>query len=268
MDTPSQKENGSKKATYNHTSQITLVQPKSSDGRHWSVFEKVLLALVLLFFVGFLIFVVLYATTEAATTTKEAKDKQADDDDRCYSADCVAVSAKIISSMNFSADPCDNFYNYACGGWERDNDIPDTESSWGQFDILNLANDNVLKKLVKDPKTKLIYKDNAAVQKAFKYYETCMNRSRINDQGAQPLIDLIADYHSWNVTGNGTWREESWNFTTAMIAIQRKWYANPFFAISTGADYYNSTVNVIELDQSGLGMTKDNYLNNGTDDEK
>ncbi|CAB3992487.1 endothelin-converting enzyme homolog isoform X1, partial [Paramuricea clavata] len=186
----------------------------------------------------------------------------------CNSLGCISNVAEIISSMNFSADPCDNFYNYACGGWERDNDIPDTESSWGQFDILNLANDNVLKKLVKDPKTKLIYKDNAAVQKAFKYYETCMNRSRINDQGAQPLIDLIADYHSWNVTGNGTWREESWNFTTAMIAIQRKWYANPFFAISTGADYYNSTVNVIELDQSGLGMTKDNYLNNGTDDEK
>ncbi|CAB3992485.1 endothelin-converting enzyme homolog isoform X1, partial [Paramuricea clavata] len=196
--------------------------------------------------------------------TKEAKVSVS----LCLTSKCITTSYEIISSMNFSADPCDNFYNYACGGWERDNDIPDTESSWGQFDILNLANDNVLKKLVKDPKTKLIYKDNAAVQKAFKYYETCMNRSRINDQGAQPLIDLIADYHSWNVTGNGTWREESWNFTTAMIAIQRKWYANPFFAISTGADYYNSTVNVIELDQSGLGMTKDNYLNNGTDDEK
>ena len=76
-----------------------------------------------------------------------------------------------------------------------------------------------------------------------------MNRSRINSQGAKPLIDLIADYHSWNVTGNGTWREESWNFTTAMIDMQRKWYASPFLFISTGADYYNSTVNVIEVSE-------------------
>lgn len=64
-----------------------------------------------------------------------------------------------MSAMNFSANPCDDFFNYACGGWERDNEIPDTESMWGQFDILNLANDNILKKLVNNPNTKQTYKN-------------------------------------------------------------------------------------------------------------
>ena len=61
--------------------------------------------------------------------------------------------------MNFTADPCDNFFDYACGGWEKKNDIPDTESDWGQFSILNLQNDNFLKKLINDPKTKKKYQD-------------------------------------------------------------------------------------------------------------
>ena len=63
MDYPSQRENGSElKVANNHVSQVTLVHTESGGkNRHWSVFEKVLLALVLIFFVGFIVFVALYA---------------------------------------------------------------------------------------------------------------------------------------------------------------------------------------------------------------
>ncbi len=60
MDASSQKENGSQKAINTNISQVNLVRPKSSGVRHWSVFEKVLVALALIFFVGFVVFVALY----------------------------------------------------------------------------------------------------------------------------------------------------------------------------------------------------------------
>jgi hypothetical protein len=72
-----------------------------------------------------------------------------------------------------------------------------------------------------------------------------MNRTRINSQGAQPLRDLIATYHSWNVTGDGTWNKTSWDFIATNVDMQRNLSVYPFFQVSTGADYLNSTTNVI-----------------------
>ena len=41
------------------------------------------------------------------------------------------------SYMDPSVSPCDNFYQYAIGGWRANNPIPETESRWMAFNILN-----------------------------------------------------------------------------------------------------------------------------------
>ena len=61
MNSPSQCENGSHKEMTSHPSQATLVHTKGNSSRPWSVLEKVLLALVLIFFLAFVVFVALYA---------------------------------------------------------------------------------------------------------------------------------------------------------------------------------------------------------------
>ena len=44
------------------------------------------------------------------------------------------------SYMDPSVSPCDNFYQYAIGGWRANNPIPETESRWMAFNILNEEN--------------------------------------------------------------------------------------------------------------------------------
>ncbi|VDK37792.1 unnamed protein product [Anisakis simplex] len=43
------------------------------------------------------------------------------------------AASTILSSINQSADPCDNFFEFACGRWVSENQIPEDQSSYGHF---------------------------------------------------------------------------------------------------------------------------------------
>ena len=67
----------------------------------------------------------------------------------CLSPECVRVSAEILNSADFSVDPCEDFYQFACGGWIKSNPIPDGKSSWNTFKKLWQNNQNTMRQVSK-----------------------------------------------------------------------------------------------------------------------
>lgn len=55
------------------------------------------------------------------------------------------TAARIIENMDMTAEPCNDFYQYACGGWLKKNVIPETSSRYSNFDILRDELEVVLK---------------------------------------------------------------------------------------------------------------------------
>lgn len=46
------------------------------------------------------------------------------------------IASELIQSLDLTADPCEDFFQYACGGWIDKHPIPASKSRWTQFDIL------------------------------------------------------------------------------------------------------------------------------------
>ena len=57
--------------------------------------------------------------------------------DSCNTPGCITAAHTLIQNMDPSADPCEDFYQYACGGFEERVRIPDDQSSRSQFAIID-----------------------------------------------------------------------------------------------------------------------------------
>ncbi|RWS23538.1 hypothetical protein B4U80_07494, partial [Leptotrombidium deliense] len=62
---------------------------------------------------------------------KEVKNKEKTDPDVCNSKECHKTAKYLFANMNLTVDPCEDFYNYSCGGWKHVHPRPKGVHFWG-----------------------------------------------------------------------------------------------------------------------------------------
>ncbi|RXM99755.1 Endothelin-converting enzyme 2 [Acipenser ruthenus] len=179
----------------------------------------------------------------------------------CLTEACITVSSKIIEALDRSVDPCEDFYQYACGGWMKKNPLPDGRSRWSTFNSIWDQNQAILKHLLENT---TFNSSSEAEKKTQHYYLSCLNEQSVEELGAQPLIDLINKIGGWNITG--PWDKD--NFMEVLKTVSGPYRAMPFFTIYVSVDPKNSNSNVIQVDQSGLFLPSRDYYLNKTANEK
>src|SRR6184192_3626954 len=162
-------------------------------------------------------------------------------------------------NIDTSVKPQDDFYLYANGGWLKRNPVPPEYSRWGSFSELEEKNNEALHKIAE--KTANAHVDaNAApeVQKVGDYYASGMDEKTIEAAQTKPLedelkrIDAIKD------------RADLLNAIARLHTIG----VDAFFEFGSGQDAKDSTRDIAQAHQGGLGLPDRDYYTKTDNDSK
>jgi putative endopeptidase len=153
-----------------------------------------------------------------------------------------------LETIDKTVDPCVDFYQYACGNWIKNTEIPADQPEWVSFIELDERNKVVEREILEKAAVESPSRD-AVDQKIGDFYASCMDESAVNAKGLDPvkpsleriaaakdkkdLIDMLAHVHA--AGGNALFR----------------FYSSP--------DLHNADQVIAYIDQGGLTLPDRDY---------
>jgi len=155
-----------------------------------------------------------------------------------------------VANIDRSANPCADFYQYACGSWNKSNPIPADQSRWGRFEALAERNRDILRQILEESAQPGLKRD-AVTQKIGDYYAACMDEKAIDAKGLAPLQPELDRIRAL---------KDKSGLAQEMARLHRNG-VDALFEFGSGQDSRDSSQVIAQLDQGGLSLPdRDYYL--------
>ena len=166
--------------------------------------------------------------------------------------DAQNKSGLVMSNLDKTVKPADDFYQFATGGWQKNNPLPAAYSRFGSFDLLAENNNKQINGILTELQKKK-YKTGTIEQKLSDFYKLALDVDARNKAGIAPVKPMLDEISAAQTKAD-------------LFKLQQK-YADQSLGVDfdtyIGADDKNVTMNILNLSQGGLTLgQKDYYMNN------
>ena len=155
------------------------------------------------------------------------------------------------ANMDTSIQPGDDFYSYANGAWLKANPIPPDQTEWGGFLQLFENNSEVLHGILEAAAKQTNAPKGSVTQLSGDFYAIAMDSARAETEGAKPIAEELGRLAA--IDSKDALVDEFARLQTIGVRVP--------FGLGVNQDAKQSTVMIVQLGQSGLGLPdRDYYL--------
>jgi putative endopeptidase len=176
---------------------------------------------------------------------------------RASSGDSTNGWGFSITNLDRSCKSCDDFYEFAMGGWMKNNPIPPEFPSWGSFTILADRNQSSMRGIL-EASMKANPPTGSNQQKIADFYASCMDTTAIDASAIKPVA---ADLGAIDKL------KESSELQPLISRLQQTG-SGYLFNFDSTQDLDDSTQVIAEVEQGGLGLPERDYYTRSDDKSK